>query len=91
MTDSSTIQSLWYFTKLKWYYNHDVNSICQISLNWIIKKRLQHRYFPMNIAKYLKTHFYRTRPVADFLGNYFPSLTTAVLADTDLQHYFKDT
>ena len=29
-----------------------------------IKKRLQHRYFLVNIAKFLRTVFYRTLPVA---------------------------
>ena len=30
----------------------------------IMKKRLQHRYFPVNIAKFLRTAFYRTLLVA---------------------------
>ena len=30
----------------------------------IMKKRLQHRCFPVNIAKFLRTAFYRTLPVA---------------------------
>ena len=29
-----------------------------------IKKRLQHRRFPVNIAKFLRIAFYRTPPVA---------------------------
>ena len=32
----------------------------------LIKKRLQHRCFPVNIAKFLRIVFYRTSPVAAF-------------------------
>ena len=30
------------------------------------EKRLQHGYFPVNIAKFLRAAFYRTPPVAAF-------------------------
>ena len=40
-------------------------SFSGLNVRNLIKKRLQHRCFPMNIAKFLKTAlFYRTHPVA---------------------------
>ena len=32
-------------------------SFSKIALKFFIKKRLQHRYFPVNIAKFLRTAF----------------------------------
>ena len=34
-----------------------------------IKKKLQHRCFPVSVAKFLRSYFYRTPPVAAFERN----------------------
>ena len=40
-----------------------LESVCRPLFNFI-KIRLQDRYFPVNIAKFLRTAFYRAPPVA---------------------------
>ena len=38
--------------------------LCQILPSTLLKKRLWHKCFPVNFAKFLRTPFYRTPPVA---------------------------
>ena len=38
--------------------------VAGLSQAGLFKKRLWHRYFPLNFAKFLRTPFYRTLPVA---------------------------
>ena len=40
------------------------NKVADLKARNFIKKRLEHRYFPVNIEKFLRTIFYRTPPVA---------------------------
>ena len=63
------------------------NKVADLQANFI-KKKLQHRCFPVNIAKFLRTAFYRTPTVAaseltkhlfqaGFQRNHMPCLETA--------------
>ena len=55
------------------------NKIASLKVCNFIQKTLQHRCFPVNIAKYLRTaFFYRTSPVvALFIEFFFPTLVVS--------------
>ena len=45
------------------YKNQSVDLLCK-SIDWFFGQRLWHRRFPEYSAKFLRTPFHRTRPVA---------------------------
>ena len=48
--------------------------VAGLRLATLIKKKLQQRCYPVNIAKFLRTVFYRTPPAA--ASDYFVKLTS---------------
>ena len=44
------------------------NKVTGLKAGNFIKKRLQYMCFPVNIAKFVRTAFYRTPPVAVFVN-----------------------
>ena len=52
-----------------------IGALKNFAIFWI-KKRLQHRCFPVNIGQFLRQRFYRTSPVAD--SAFFKSNLTAI-------------
>ena len=49
-----------------------------------IKKRLQYKRFPVNIAKFLKTAFYKT-PLMAVSGYFMPLLPSVLMLSSILQ------
>ena len=64
----------------------------------LLEKRLQHRCFPVNIAKFLRTYFFnRTTPVAAFEGLQYASQCfslfyyyTDIVNESDFVRNFKE-
>ena len=54
------------FTEKQLCWSLFLNKVAGLKAYNFIKKRLQHTCFPVSIAKFLKTFFYRTPSVAAF-------------------------
>ena len=52
------------FTGKHMYQSLFLNKVAGLRSATLLKKRLRHWCFPVNFAKFLRTHFYRTPPVA---------------------------
>ena len=52
------------FAKFTWNSKFTCARACQSQPATLLKKRLSQRCFPVNFAKFLRTPFYRTPPVA---------------------------
>ena len=54
------------------YWSLFFNKVTGLRPRTLLKKRLQHRYFSVNFAKFLRTFFHRTRPGNCFCLLWFP-------------------